>query len=69
VPLESLAPKPRVAEHRGHVGVAREDPEALEGAVDWVVGAEARVQRIGIPQRSGSSELAKVRHDAGWRRT
>ena len=53
VALEPLAPEPRVAEDRGHVGVAREDPEPMGRAVDRILGAEARVERIRIGEERG----------------
>jgi hypothetical protein len=53
VALEPLAPEAGVAENRGHVGVAREDPEAVRRPVDRVRGAEARVARIGIGDGRG----------------
>ena len=53
VPLEALAAEPRVAEDRGHVGVAREDPESVGCAVDRIFGAEARVDGIRIGQERG----------------
>ena len=53
VALEPLAPEPWVAEDRGHVGVAREDPEPMRRAVDRILGAEARVERIRIGEERG----------------
>jgi hypothetical protein len=53
VALEPLAPEAGVAADRGHVGVAREDPEAARRPMDRVLGAEARVARIGIGDGRG----------------
>ena len=59
VPLEPLAAEPRVAEDRGHVGVAREDPQAVRRAVDRVSAAEASVEAGYGSARSRESDGSK----------
>lgn len=53
VALEALASEPRVAEDRRDVRVAREDPQSVRRAVDWILGPQARVQRIRIGEERG----------------
>lgn len=58
VPLEPLAAEPRVAKDRGHVGVARENPESLRRAMNRVLRAEARVACVRTRERATEQAVA-----------
>ena len=60
VALEALAPEPRVAEDRCHVGVPCEHPEPVRRAVHRVLLAQLAVEAVGIGEACRHQALEEV---------